>query len=167
MFDRLAKFKLSKEAQKKLLDRNKLKEEMANGKSAQEILGFEDETMATFFRAARHLFEHKRYLDSANAFMFLVTLNAYNYEYWLGLGMSLQMGHEYESAIDAYEMAATCNIDSPVPYFYLAKCLFAVHDRENALSALELALEYSKEGDEFKDLRNQALAAKKLLIKGL
>lgn len=166
MHDNLGKFKLSEKAKKMLKDKEKMKKELADGKSPQEILGVDDEAMASFYGAAYQLFENKRYLDSANAFLFLVTLNSYNYDYWLGLGMSLQMCHNYESAIDAYEMAATCKIDSPIPYFYLAKCLFAVHDRENALSALDLALEYSKEKEEFQDLRNQALAAKKLLMQG-
>lgn len=167
MSDKLSKFKLSKQAKKKLGDKEALREELAAGKSPQEILGFDDETMASFYGSAYQLFQKQKYVDAANAFLFLVTLNAYNYEYWLGLGMSLQMCRDYESAIDAYEMAATCNIDSPISYFYLAKCLFAVHDRESALSALDLALEYSKEKEEFTDLRNQALAAKKLLLKGL
>ena len=55
--------------------------------------------------------------------------------------MSTQLCHEYEAAIDAYELAAICDISSPIPYFYLAKCLFAIHDRESALKALDLAIE--------------------------
>lgn len=160
-------FKLSKKAKQKLENEEKLLEELAAGKSAQEILEFSDEAMAKFYGAAYQLFKYRKFADAANAFLFLVTLNPYNFDYWLGLGMSTQMCNEFDVAIDAYEMAAICNVDSPVPYFYLAKCFFAIHDRENALTSLDLALEYSEENEEYADLRNQALAAKKILKKGL
>lgn len=163
----LGDFHLSKKAKEKLKNKDALKKEFEKGKSAQEILGFSDKSMAEFYNAAYRLFNHKRYGDAANAFLFLVTLNSYNYDYWLGLGMSAQMCKEYDLSIDAYEMAAVTKPDSPVPYFYLSKCFFAIHDRENALNALDLALEYSEASEEYSDLRNQALAAKKILKKEL
>ena len=165
MEDELGEFKLSKKAREKLKDRDLLKKELAAGKTAQEILGFSDETMAKFYRAAYKIFEHRRYTDAANAFLFLVTLNPHNHDYWLGLGMSTQLSGNYESAIDAYEMAAITDIESPVPYFYLAKCLFAIHDRESALQAIDLALEYADGRVEYEELRRQAKAAKTLLLK--
>lgn len=163
MEDDLSEFKLSKKAKEKLKNKALLKRELAEGKTAQEIMGFSDESMAKFYRAAYQIFEHGRYKDAANAFLFLATLNPHNHEYWLGLGMATQMCHDYEAAIDAYELAALNEITSPVPYFYLAKCLFAVHDRENALQALNLAIESADEIEEYADLKQQALAARKLL----
>lgn len=165
MNDELDEFKLSKKAREKLKNKELLKKELASGKTPQEILGFKEETMAKFYRAAYRLFEHKRYIDSANAFLFLVTLNTHNHDYWLGLGMSAQLCCDYESAIDAYEMAAVTDVDSPVPYFYLAKCLFAIHDRESALQALDLAMEYAEGQNQYADLIKQAKAAKALLMK--
>lgn len=161
----LEDFKLSKKAKEKLNNQDLLKKELASGKTPQEILGFKEEAMAKFYQAAYQLFEHKRYVDAANAFLFLVTLNTYNHDYWLGLGMSAQLCGDYESAIDAYEMAAVTDVESPVPYFYLAKCLFAIHDRESALQALDLALEYADGQDQFLELMEQAKAAKVLLLK--
>jgi type III secretion system low calcium response chaperone LcrH/SycD len=165
MSDDLEEFKLSKKAKAKLKNKELLKKELADGKTPQEILGFKDSTMAKFYRAAYQLFEHKRYIDAANAFLFLVTLNTYNHDYWLGLGMSAQMCGDYESAIDAYEMAAITDVESPVPYFYLAKCLFAIHDRESALQAIDLALEYAEGKELYRDLVKQAHAAKALLLR--
>lgn len=165
MEDELGEFKVSKKVREKLKNKALLKKELAEGKSAQEIMGFSDETMAKFYRAAYRLFENRHYQNAANAFLFLVTLNPYNHEYWLGLGMSAQMSGDYESAIDSYEMAAIRDVCSPVPYFYLAKCLFAMHDRESALQALDLALEYAKDIPEFTELERQAKAARTLLLK--
>lgn len=165
MDDELGEFTFSEEAKQKLRDLKKFKQELAEGKTAQEAIGFSNETMAKFYKAAYNLFEKKLYVDAANAFLFLVTLNPNNYEYWLGLGMNTQMCHEYESAIDAYEMAAICDIESPVPYFYLAKCLFAIHDRESALQALDLAIENASNNPEYAELKDQAIKAKELLVK--
>ena len=103
--------------------------------------------------------------NSSDIFLFLGTLNPFNHDYWLGLGMSLQRCQEYERAIDAYELASLANIESPVPYFYLGKCLFAIHDRENALQALELAIEMAEEQEEYAELKSQAEAAKQAISK--
>lgn len=165
MKDDFNEFKLSKEVKKKLKDKVWLKKELESGRSAQEIVGFSDETMGKFYRAAFHLFENKKYEPAANAFLFLATLNPYNYEYWLGLGMAEQMCQEFEVAVDAYEMAAIVDPTNPVPYFYLSKCFFAIHERKNALSALDLAVEFAGDNEEFFELKQQALAAKSLLLK--
>lgn len=159
----LGEFKVSKRIQKKLNDKEWLKKEFAKGRSAQEIMEFSDETMAKFYRAAHHLFERERYTEAADAFLFLVTLNPKNPEFWLGLGMSTQMSGNFEDAIDAFEMAAFYKLDDPVPYFYLAKCLFALNDQENALQALDLAVEYASDSSEFADLKDQAIKARNLL----
>lgn len=165
MDDDLGEFKISKKVREKLKNKALLKKELAAGKTAQEIMGFKDETMAKFYRAAYRLFENKRFVDAANAFLFLVTLNPYNHDYWLGLGMTTQLCGDYEAAIDAYEMAAVADSYNPVSYFYLAKCLFAIHDRESALQALDLALEYAGNKKEYVELKKQAEAARTLLLK--
>ncbi|CRX38373.1 SycD/LcrH family type III secretion system chaperone [Estrella lausannensis] len=158
-------FDLPKKVKEKLKDHERVKRELQEGKSAQDILEISDESMADFYQAAYKLFVGKRYTDAANAFLFLVTLNPYHHDYWMGLGMATQMCHEFESAIDAYEMAAICQVESPVPYFYLAKCLFAIHDRESALMALDLAIEYAADSDEFGEIHDQAVKAKAVLLK--
>lgn len=165
MKDDLSEFKLTQRAKEKLKNKKLLKKELAEGKTAQEIMEFKDSTMAKFYGAAYRLFEYKRYDDAANAFLFLATLNPHNHDYWLGLGMATQMCQNYEAAIDAYELAALCDISSPVPYFYLAKCLFAIHDRESALQALDLAIDTADEIEDYADLKRQAQEAKRILLK--
>ncbi len=165
MHDDLSEFRLSEKVKTKLKNKKLLKKELAAGKTAQEIMEFSDETMSKFYNAAYVLFEHKRYQDAANAFLFLATLNPHHHEYWLGLGMSTQLCQNYEAAIDAYELAALCDISSPVPYFYLAKCLFAIHDRESALQALNLAIETATDLEQYAELKRQAEMAKDILLK--
>ncbi len=165
MKNKLDEFKGFKEFQNKLRRKKALKKDLSEGKTAQEILGFSNETMARFYRAAYHLFEDKRFADAANAFLFLTTLNPFNHDFWLGLGMATQLCKNFEIAIDAYEMAAICELDNPVSYFYLAKCLYAIHERENALHALDLALEYAQDKDEYAELKQQAQMARESLLR--
>ena len=163
--DPLGEFRLSDTTKVRLKDKQLLKKELAEGRTAQEIMSFSDATMSKFYQAAHLLFERQHYEDAANAFFFLTTLNPHYHEYWLGLGMSTQLSQDYEAAIDAYELAALCDLSSPVPYFYLAKCLFAIHDRENALQALDLAIENAENRKEYAELKQQAEFAKKTLLK--
>ncbi|MCB1111845.1 MAG: SycD/LcrH family type III secretion system chaperone [Chlamydiales bacterium] len=165
MYDHMENFHLSEKAKSRLEDKEWLKKQLAKGKSAQKILEITDRSMKSFYEAAQRLYDHQFYTDAANAFLFLVTLNPYNHDYWLGLGKSTQMTSDFEAAIDAYEIAMHLNVDSPVPYFYLAKCFFAMHDPENALTALDLALEYAGDNKEYADLKIQAMAARELLKK--
>lgn len=165
MEDDIGEFAISKQMRKKLKNKKMLKKALAAGQTPQDILGFSEETMQKFYAAACKLFESKRYSDAANAFLFLVSLNSYHYDYWLGLGAATQRCEDYESAIDAYEMAAICHLESPEPYFHLAKCLFAMHDRDSALQAIDLAIEYSDGRVEYDEVHRQALAAKALLLK--
>ena len=79
--------------------------------------------------------------------------------------MSSQMCGDFDLAVDAYEMAAICNLDNPIPYFYLAKCLFAMHDRHSAIQAFDLAVEYAGDSPEFAELKQQAITAQNLLKK--
>jgi type III secretion system low calcium response chaperone LcrH/SycD len=158
-------FSLPDEMKEILRASTSLKKALEQGRTAQEILKFSDEKMGKFYQNAYQLFELKMYEDASCAFLFLATLNPHNHDYWLGLGMATQLCHEYEAAIDAYELAAIIDIDSPVPYFYLAKCLFAIHDRESSLQALELAIETAGEKEEFAELRRHAEMAKEVLLK--
>lgn len=154
---------LTNNLQALLKDQNGFKQSLRTGRTPQELLQLSNEQMAKFYDAAYKLFQRHAFSEAGNAYLFLVALNSNNHDYWVGLGMSTQMQGDFEGAIDAYEMAATCELDNPVPYFYLAKCLFAIHDRENALEAIELALEYSADRTSFEELHRQAQAAKKLL----
>ncbi len=155
----------SVEAKTKLKDKYFLREELAKDRSPQAIMEISDECLSHFYKAARHLFESHHYVEAADAFLFLILMNAGNHDYWLGLGMSTQMAGDFESAIDAYEMAAIYEIENPVSYFYLAKCLFAMHERQSAHQALEIAILYADDAPEFRDLKKQALVAMEMLDK--
>lgn len=156
-------YHISPEILRQLSDKNWVQKQLSEGNSVQKMMGFNDETMNQFYATACKIFENKNYDDASKAFLFLVTINPYHYDYWLGLGAATQHCHDYEAAVDAYEMAAICQLDNPIPYFHLANCLFAMHDRDSALKAIEMVLEYSNDNADFSDLRQKAMAAKGVL----
>lgn len=150
---------------KRVNDLHWIDTQLIKGKLPQEILHFSYEIMDQFYIHACEFLKEKEIGRSLSAFIFLTFLNPTHYTYWLGLGSSLQLNGEYEEAIEAFELAALCESNHPIPYFYLAKCFFSIHDRVHALQALELALEYSDNNDAFEEIHRQAILAKALILK--
>jgi len=165
MSDELSELSLKPAVRKKLKNKKLLLEQLRAGKTGQQILELSDATMEKLYKAAYQLNEHKRYSDAAQAFFFLITLNPQQLSYWLSLGIALQMSGEYEAAIDAYEIAAIYQLESPIPYFYMAKCLFAIHERSSALEAFNLAIEYADSNVEHAELKRQAIMARDILLR--
>lgn len=156
---------LSKETLAEILKTEKLQQELYNGRQLAQILKIPPESLAAMYQHALSLFKQEKYVESLEAFLFLNFLDQDNHDIWLGLGMALQMCKKYEPAIVAYELAAIHDSESPVPFFYLAKCFFAIHDHEAALDAIEIAIQLSEDRKEFVDLLDQARNAKASLLR--
>lgn len=159
----MEQFAIAPQILEKIKNKESLWLEFKSQKLLRDVLGFSPNTLAQFYRSAHHLFEEHHYQESSKAFLFLATMDPTNFDYWLGLGMSVQMCGDYEGGIDAYEMAAFLNVENPVSYFYLSKCFFAMHDRGNAKQALEMAIENAGEDPEYAALKHQAQAALALI----
>lgn len=153
----------SHKVRKKLKDKDLLIEELRDGKNGKEILEVTEKIMEKWCHEAYLLIKEKKYIEASCAFLFLVALSMEEEKYWLGLGMSFQFMHDYETAIDVYEMAALCDINNPEPYFYLAKCFFAIHEKENALRAFDMVIEMAEENPQYAEIREQAEHARSLL----
>ncbi len=96
-------------------------------------------------KKAYRLLKEERFDEAADCFLFLTAINPKDYLLWLGLGIAEHKLAHYEEAYDAYEMAAACELDAPLPYYYMAKCCFALHDRVAANRAIHIASELSTE----------------------
>lgn len=160
----MGQFSIDPQILEKMRDAQFLNDAFASGQKLSDLLGFSPETMALMYKSAHHFFTEHQYEQALQSFLFLATLDPDNFDYWLGLGMSAQMTGDYEAGIDAYEMAAFIEVENPVSYFYLSKCFFSMHDHENAKQALEMAIEYAEDSQQYADLKQQAHAAL-LLIK--
>lgn len=159
----LQNYRLTGERTQQLLGPDFAMQNLPNGTLAHELAGFSSEAMAKFYHTACQLFEQHNFVEACNSFLFLTALNPQCYHYWLGLGMASQRLGEFEAAIDAYEIAATYHLEDPVPYFYLAKCLFAMHEKASARQALDMAIHYADDQPEFQEVKQQAMQARELL----
>lgn len=159
------KWLLSEQQIEKLKDGSAILKALMAGKTGAEILGFSDSVMEKLYLAAYQLLKRNEATDAIDAFIFLTTLSPLHSEYWMDLGVAMQMAHDYEGAIDAFEIAAIYNVEHPLPYLYLARCLFAIHDRKSALQSLELAIAYADEREEYAEIKEQANQAKNTLLK--
>lgn len=138
------------------------KNSLANDVTGQDLFEFSDENMSQMYEAAQSFLLEKKYSDAANSFLFLASLKDCC-DYWIGFGISMQMTGDFEMAISAYEIAASCDIENPKPYYHLAKAFFAVYERQSAAEALDIAIAYAEEKPCYNELKEQAIAAKKLL----
>lgn len=160
----LDEYQLSAAAKRRLRSHKACQKALKAGSSVQHVVGFSQGVMADFYQAALNLFTAGHYEDAADAFLFLVGMNLDNLDFWLGFGMASQMNREFETAIDAYEVAAITELDNPVPYFYLAKCFFALHERDSALAAIQLAIEHAADRKEYQELKQLAITAQQFLV---
>lgn len=157
--EHLEEFQIPKESLERLKDPLFLKKQVEEGKTMQEIIGFTSETMDKFYSAAYQLFQRQQYEESADAFVFLTTLNPRVHNYWLGLGMSEQLNEEYHSALIAYSMAVLTDNANPLPHYHSAACYHAVHDPEGALLSLEMAIQCAGDNPDHAFIKSHSQSA--------
>lgn len=159
----LERFVISDEVMEQLTSGDVIDEQMAEGKTIQQIFGFEDDVALVFYEAAASILEQKRIQDAINGFVFLTTLNPYVPSFWMGLGMSHQLNNEYDAALFSYGMALSIDGTQIYPYIVVAQCCMEMRDFEQADSIIDAADKYAREhqDDEFSaKLIGDAKAAK-------
>lgn len=155
----MKEFLFSDEGVEILQDEEKLAQLMQEGKTFQEIVGFEDKTLWKFYEAAEQLYEAKRYDDAADAYLFVSTLNPYVPDFWIGLGTSQQMQGKFEDALASYTTAIEVFPTHIMPYMFAAKCCLETKDFDEAAKVFDGAIKFAKENqaeDWSKELFDQA-----------
>lgn len=115
--------------------------DLEDNKSLKEIFGLSNETMAAFYKAAAEIYREKRYQDAAEALSVLVILDPDTYVFWFGLGNAEYFCHQYERALIAYGMAINLKPEEPLNYIFSTNCYEAIHDYNNAMHAIDDALQ--------------------------
>jgi len=160
-------FMIPKEAMDKLNDPELLRRYVEEGKTFQEILGYNDAAMDEFYRIARYLFEEQRFQEASDAFLFLTTLNPFIPDYWLGMGMCEQVNEEYKQALVAYSMVTMSEIEQPVAHYQSAACYHKLGDLDNALASLEKAIAQCGSEEEYAAIKEEAVRSRDLLMRRL
>ncbi len=156
----MEEFQIPEEALERIQDPVVFKQQIDDGKTFQEILGYTDVMMEKCYKVAYSCFQRQQYEKASEAFTFLTTLNPTVFNYWLGLGMSEQMCEEYHSALLAYAMAAMVDVTNPIVHYHSANCYRSLSEEESALSALDLCILNAGDREEFVEIKALAKEAK-------
>jgi type III secretion system low calcium response chaperone LcrH/SycD len=100
-----------------------------------------------FYATAFGLYEKGDYRGAALLFTQLVLTDPYSPHYWQGLASSKQMAQEYLAAVHAWGMLALLKENDPLPHFHAAECFLSLDEKEDALKALDAALELAGRND--------------------
>jgi hypothetical protein len=110
--ENIKEFQISDKILAQLQDKEKIQERMSKGEGIQELVGFTDEQMIRFYRAAVHIFNDQRYNAAMEAFCFLTYLNPLNPSFWEAMGVSLERDHRADEAFQIYVVGLSLNVTS-------------------------------------------------------
>ncbi|NGX61239.1 MAG: Chaperone protein SicA [Chlamydiae bacterium] len=105
----------------------------------QEAFGVLNAEMEVLYKEAYDFYQEDRYHDALTVFRWLVVLNPYKYDFWMGLGAAQQLLSQSEKALHAYAAAALLDCENPDPHFYAHECYVEMGEKEEAEKALELS----------------------------
>lgn len=158
--DNLEEFAIPDEIKERLQDPDVFRQHILEGKSLQEILGFDDGRMELFYKKASALYSENKFQEAREAFTFLTTLNPFVANFWVGLGMAEQRLEEFNGALLAFAMAMMADSLSPLPHYHTALCYRSLGQHDNALGSIDLALMRAEGMDEWVVLKQKAVALK-------
>lgn len=140
---------------------------LEKGTSLQEICGMSSNTLNVLYQAAKHLYDHEQYNEASDAFAFLCMLNGTLAPLWMGFANSEYLCGRYEQALYGYAIAFQMDPEDLDCHVASAKCYEEIHQIDNAVNALELALLVIEEKNEFADVKQYILQEKQRLKKML
>ena len=123
--------------------------------SLQEIIGMSDASLEALYKATKHLYEHQQYQEAADCFGVLTMLNPKHALFWIGFGNSEYFCNHFEAALIAYAMAVQADPDDVSPHLYSARCYEQLHQFDNAVNALDIALFVIQDDKEAHAMREQ------------
>ena len=146
------------------IELQKLANGILNGATVAEASGISQDTLESLYALAHGLYTSSNYHDAQVVFQALTLYNPNDYRFWLGLAGCRQAQGQYESAIEAYQMAGVASqLKNPEPFFHAAHCLVKLGRREDAESALQGVLEIGAADPRYESVRQRAAALLKLL----
>jgi type III secretion system low calcium response chaperone LcrH/SycD len=127
-----------------------------------EILGITEDAISRiplemerqFYATTFGLYEKGDYRGAAQLFTQLVLTDPFSLHYWQGLASSKQMGKEYQAAVHAWSLVALLKENDPLPHFHAAECFLSLDEKEDALKALDAALDLCCENERLREKIN-------------
>ena len=114
------------------------------GITESEISPISFEMERQFYATAFGLYEKGDYRGASQLFTQLVLTDPYSEHYWQGLAGSKQMARDYMAAVHAWSLLALLREGDPLPHFHAAECFLSLDEKEEALKALDAALDFCR-----------------------
>ena len=134
-----------------------------NGKTLGELKGLTRDQLETIYAMAYSVYSSGDYEKALKIFRFLCFFDHLEKKYWLGLGGCLQMLKEYEQAIEAYSNTMMLDSDNPAIPLLAAECHLALDHKEEAISGLTAAIEWSGDLPDYAAIRDRAVSLLELV----
>lgn len=134
-----------------------------NGKTLSELKGLTHDQLETIYAMAYSVYSSGDYEKALKIFRFLCFFDHLEKNYWLGLGGCLQMLKEYEQAIEAYSNSMMLDSENPAIPLLAAECHLALDHKEQAISGLTAAIEWSGTLPDHVAVRDRAVSLLELV----
>lgn len=115
------------------------------GISAKEITAIPVEMERQLYATAFAMYEQGDYRSAYQLFTQLVLSDPFSEHYWLGLASAKQMAKDFTAALHAWSLVALLKEGDPLPHFHAAECFLSMDEKEDALKALDAALELTQD----------------------
>lgn len=122
--------------------------------SIKTLAGISDEKEESVYGQAYLLYNTGRYKEATEVFRVLITINATEPKYMMGLAACFHMMKDYDSAVASYMICTFLDPFSPIPHFHLSDCYIQLEDKLSAIASLEAAIKRADK-PEFKTLKER------------
>ncbi len=117
---------------------------LAKQKVFQDVLGFSADDVSKLFQQAIAFLHQHRFDEAIIAFRFLIRINPYICDFWIGLGAALQSQGAYAEALANYLVAETMDPVRIDTYGYAVDVCLEMHDITQAKTVLKSGYTYIK-----------------------
>lgn len=127
------------------------------GAFPKDLFGMSDAMVEGVYAQAYRLYNSGKYKEACELFRLLIMINAMEPKYTMGFGACHHMLKDFKSAIDAYQICAMLEPNSPVPHYHSSDCYIQMGDAISAIIELEVAVKRAGDKPQFKMLKDRAV----------
>lgn len=113
--------------------------EFVNAGGTGDIPDLSPEAVSCLYASAYEFYVNGKFETARHFFHILTVIEPYAKRNWMGLGATFQAEKNYMSALEAYSIAATLDLDDPYISFHAAECFFFLDYVEKGFEALDAA----------------------------
>jgi len=133
----------------------------------KDAMHISDGIMAEFYVFAYSEFTSGNYQKARGLFTILTRLDPHNFQYALGLAVTLHRMKEYDLAVGMYMNCTFLEITNPIPYIYAYDCFLNKNSKLAAKDMLDNCIKYTGNKPEYAALKCRAIALRTALLKQL